>query len=87
MVRVIYGVNFLKSARKLDKKLQEKLAKNIEILQRNPFSSTLHTKNLAGKLSGFFSFRITRDWRVVFQFIDPETVRLIEVAHRRDIYR
>lgn len=87
MVRVIYGSYFLKSARRLDKKLKEKLANNIEILQRNPFSQTLHTKNLAGKLSGFFSFRITRDWRVIFQFSDPDTIRLVEVAHRKDIYR
>lgn len=87
MIRVVYGGDFLKLARRLNKKLQKKLANSIITLRRNPFNSSLHTKNLSGKLSGFFSFRITRDWRVIFQFLDSETVRLVEVAHRKDIYR
>ena len=57
------------------------------ILQNNPFHPLLHTKKLTGQLAGFFSFRITRDYRVIFEFSDPDTLRLIRAADRKEIYR
>jgi len=87
MISLIYNKNFLKSAKKLPKNLQEKLAKQLELLQQNPFHSILHSKPLTGPLVGFYSFRITRDWRTIFQFKNPEIIKLIEAGHRKDIYR
>lgn len=87
MVDVVYGNNFLKSAAKLPPFQQEKLANLIEVLKSQPFSSLLHTKPLAGELAGYFSFRITCEWRVIFQFLNPRTIQLINVAHRKNIYR
>ena len=87
MVAIYYGKNFLKSAKNLPQPQQEKLAKLLEKLAKNPYERTLHTKHLTGKLSGLYSFRITRDYRVVFQFLSPNEIRLVEVAHRKDIYK
>jgi len=87
MVKLIYTNRFLKSAKKLPLKIQDKLGSKLEILQENPFNSLLHTKPLTGRLVGFYSFRITRDWRVIFLFIDSKTVKLINVAHRKEVYR
>jgi len=87
MVQLIYSRHFLKSVKKLPIPIQEKLATKLELLQRNPFHPILHTKPLTGRLFGFYSFRITRDWRVILQFLAPEVIQLIEVGHRKDIYR
>ena len=87
MIQIIYGQHFLKSAKKLPIKIQDKLARQINLLQKNPFHPLLHTKSLTSSLSGFYSFRITRDWRVIFQFREAEIINLIEVAHRKDIYK
>ena len=87
MIKVVYGKKFLKSAKKLPDSVQRKLAKLIETLQKNPFHTSLHTKRLSTPLTGLLSFRITRDWRVVFEFLDAETVQLVLAAHRKDIYR
>lgn len=87
MFQIIYGVNFLKSVKKLSEKTQIKLADLLYILRDEPFDSRLHTKNLSGQLFGLLSFRITRDWRVIFQFISPETIKLVEIGHRKDIYK
>ncbi|HDH31673.1 MAG TPA: hypothetical protein ENH26_02770 [Candidatus Wolfebacteria bacterium] len=54
---------------------------------KNPFNSKLHTKPLIGKLKGFYSFRITRGWRVIFNFLNHQKIFLIDVAHRKDIYK
>jgi mRNA-degrading endonuclease RelE of RelBE toxin-antitoxin system len=87
MLTVTYGEHFIKSAARLPRPKQVKLAGLLEILKINPFDSRLHTKHLSGKLSGLYSFRITRDWRVIFQFLSTQAVHLIDVANRKDIYR
>ena len=87
MITIVYGDVFVRSACKLPKKLKIKLASSITLLQNNPFDRSLHTKYLSGKLAGLLSFRVTRDWRVVFKFIDSDRIQLIEVANRKDIYK
>ena len=87
MIRIVYHENFLRSASDLPSVVQEKLGKLIVYLQDNPYHTLLHTKRLSGSLVGFLSFRITRDWRVIFRFLDPVTIQLLRVKHRKDIYR
>ncbi len=86
-MKVIYDKSFLKQAKILPQKTSAKLADLIILLKDSPFHNLLHTRPLAGKLEGFFSFRITRDWRVIFLFLDQTTIHLITVKHRKDIYR
>jgi addiction module RelE/StbE family toxin len=87
MPRLLESEHFLKSAQKLPKHQQQKLADLIEHLRTNPKDPLLHAKKLSGKMSAWHSFRITRDWRVVFEFLSEETILLLKVAHRKDIYR
>lgn len=86
MIQIAYHRNFLKSAKKLPKTQQQKLAQLLAVLATNPFHNSLHTKRLTGDLAGLLSFRITRDWRVIFQFSDPQTIQLLRVKHRKDVY-
>ena len=87
MIELQYTKHFLKSAKKLPASQRKKLAKLLENLSEHPFSSLLHTKPLTGELTGFYSFRITREYRVIFQFLNPTVIKLIDVAHRKEIYR
>lgn len=87
MIFVIYGGQFLKSAQRLPLLQQKKLAKLISLLRENPFHPLLHTKPLTRELAGLYSFRITREWRVIFQFLESDYIRLLLVGHRRDIYK
>lgn len=87
MIELIYTNHFLKASKKLPSFIQNQLATKLEILSETPFRAPLHTKLLTGQLSGFYSFRITREWRVVFCFQNSKTIKLIDVAHRKDIYK
>ena len=87
MIALVYGERFLQSVRVLPAPQQKKLARLLEALRENPYYPLLHTKRLSGELAGILAFRITRDWRVMFQFNDPTTVQLLRVVHRRDAYR
>lgn len=87
IIRIVYSRDVLKSAKKLPKRQQMKLAELLEIVKENPFNSFLHTKLLTDHLASFYSFRITRDWRVIFQFISPDIIKLVAINHRKDIYK
>lgn len=73
MIALVYHPNFLKLVRELPSAQQRKLGLLLPMLQQNPFHPSLHAKRLSGSLVGFLSFRITRDWRVVFRFLDTRT--------------
>lgn len=87
MHKLVFSKKFVKSSQKLPDRQQEKLAELLEVLKDDPFDQKLHTKALSGNLSGLFSFRITREYRVVFRFLSPESIQLLRAAHRKDVYR
>jgi len=86
-MRLIFGDDFIKSGKKLPVEIQKSMIKKLDILELNPFDQRLHTKPLEGEMAGKYSLRITRDWRVLFRFNDGTTIYLINVGHRKDIYR
>jgi addiction module RelE/StbE family toxin len=86
-MKIVYSKDFIKSVKRAPKQIQNRLADLIKILQQNPFHPKLHSKPLVGKLKGFYSFRITCNWCVIFSFFDSETIFLIDIAHRKDIYK
>ena len=63
------------------KHIAERILLNIA---QNPFQG----KKLLGKLAGLYSARITRRYRVIYQ-IDSvkDIVWVMDVAHRKDVYR
>jgi len=86
-MQVTYDKTFLKSVQKIPAAQQRILARKLELLQQNPYDSRLHTKALSTPLTGIYSFRITREYRVLFRFIDPEIIFLVTAKHRKDVYR
>ena len=86
-MRLVYSEKFFNESKKLPEPIQNKLARLLEFLASNPFHPLLHTKKLSGNLNQSYSFRITRDWRVIFYFEDKETIKLLKVGNRKDIYR
>ena len=87
MITLVFHSHFLKSAKYLPTASQKKLSVLLPLLRTNPFHPLFHTKRLSGKLAGSLSFRITRDWRVIFMFINPDLIQLLRVANRKDIYQ
>lgn len=86
-MKILLDSRIIEDTKKLPKKIQEKLARLLEILQNNPFHPLLHSKKLTGDLIGFLSFRITQEWRVVFYFQNIDTIKIVKIGHRKDIYK
>ena len=86
-MNISYGGRFRHAAKKMPVKQKEQFAVLVELLAHNPYDPRLHTKTLSGKLSGLYSFRLGRDYRATFQFLTETEIQLIDIAHRKDIYR
>lgn len=86
-IEIIYENDFRKGVRGFPRGIQEKLANLIDILRHNAFDPRLHTKPLGSPLQGLFTFRITRNYRVAFEFSNPNAIRLIIADTRNNIYR
>ncbi len=84
---IIYEESFRRDIRDLPEKVQNKLGLLVEILREDPFDPRLHAKHLGPPLQSAFSFRITRDYRVGFEFSNPNTIRLLVADTRDKIYR
>ena len=87
MVEVIFGNDFIKSVGLLPQQAHKKLSVSLGFLQQSIFHPLLHAKKLEGALDGVYAFRLSRDWRVIFELIDRDVVRLLRVKHRKDAYR
>jgi addiction module RelE/StbE family toxin len=84
--KLLYHPQFQKESAKLPTRLQGKLEKRLELLREDIFHPALDTKSLQGDLSDAFSFRITREYRVIFRMTESNNVFLLRVGHRKDIY-
>ncbi len=87
MSKIVYEQGFLKTVAGLPKAVQVRTALSLEWLSVDAFDSRLHTKPLKGELAGLYSLRIGREYRILFQFIDKDTIQVFDVGHRREIYR
>lgn len=85
--KIVYSQGFLRDVRKLPRDIQEKLAALLSIVVQDVFNPVLHTKSLSGKLKGFLSFRITRDYRTGFKIEKGGVVRLLAADNRKNIYK
>jgi len=87
MIEVEYNRDFLKDLKKLPRSIQKKLGDLEDMFRENPFHPELHSKGLHGKLRNLYSFRITRDYRVIYLFLDEEKALFLFVGHRKDVYK
>ncbi|MBL7078618.1 type II toxin-antitoxin system YoeB family toxin [Candidatus Shapirobacteria bacterium] len=59
--------------------LKERFAKQKKLFEENQRHPSLHTEKLRPHQLGLYSFRITRQWRVIFIVIGKDEVEVIDV--------
>jgi mRNA interferase RelE/StbE len=77
---VKFAPRFLKEIKALDREVQVRILREINILKTNPYVG----KPLRGEWKGIYSLRIG-DYRVLYR-IKEEKVYLLVVGHRKRIY-
>ena len=84
MIDIIETDDFRKSLDKLPGDVVRLYEKQKSIFTKSWLDARLHTKKLTDV--NIYSFRITRNYRVLFYFYNDKTVVFVDIGHRKDIY-
>jgi len=85
-MRIAKTDDFQKDRKALPHDAQQILRKQEGLFLSNPFDPRLHAKKLK-ELSGIYSFRVTRRYRVLFYLENKDTAVFFAVGHRKEIYK
>jgi mRNA-degrading endonuclease RelE of RelBE toxin-antitoxin system len=85
-MEVIHTPDFEKGLKVLPKRTKDFCIAQEKRFKENFRDSRLHMKKLQG-LDSVFSFRINREYRVLFYFSAENIAVFFAVGHRKDIYR
>ena len=85
-MEIIQTDDFEKSLNKLPKEIQRLYSAQEGLFQKNWLDPRLHIKKVK-TLPYALSFRVTRNYRVLFYFQHTETAIFFDIDHRKDIYR
>ena len=85
-MKIFYTKKFEREYKKLNKEIKLKVESREIVFRKNPFASILKTHKLSGPLEGFLSFSIDFTYRIIFEFIDDETIFFHSIGSH-DIYK
>ena len=90
MIKLVWNAKFKKKYKKWSKKnpeLIEIYSEKILLFEKNPFTNTLKTHPLTGRLESFWALRITFDHRLIFKFDKEKTVAvLVNIGKHDEVY-
>lgn len=84
-MKIVYAREFVKELKKLPSSVQRLYRKQEDIFKEDWRDPRLRVKKLKDHPLPF-SFRITRAYRVLFLFVDSDTVLFATIGHRKDVY-
>lgn len=87
MIEVFTTNEFNNRYRELPPHIRKKAEKREIIFRENPFYPSLHTEKLEPKSKQVWSFRIDREYRINFRFLDNKNALFLTCGHHHWIYR
>jgi len=86
MITLSINKLFEKKAGKLDKKIKLALAERLEFFTHNPFHPLLNNHALHGKRKSERSINITGDYRLIYEVVGTNMVRLLDIDTHTNLY-
>ena len=84
--KFFYNSDFKKKIKKLPVKEKTIIIKKINFFLADPFSATLKTHRLIGKLKNYWSFSVSFKARIIFRFHKENIVEFIDFGGH-EIYK
>lgn len=89
MIEFIWDNKFKRNYKKLtkyDSSLKSLVYTKLEKFSQEPFDPSLKTHKLSGNLNHYWSLSITYDIRIIFRFINKNSVLLIDIGKHDNVY-
>lgn len=87
MLTVLVTEEFKQRYLELPPFIKEKARRRENLFRSNPFHPSLHTEKLNPKQQEVWSFRIDKNYRIIFKFYNPKIVYFLTVGHHQWIYK
>ncbi|MFH1656580.1 MAG: type II toxin-antitoxin system mRNA interferase toxin, RelE/StbE family [Candidatus Nealsonbacteria bacterium] len=87
MFEILVTEEFKKRYRKLPFHIQKKAEKKEEVFYKNPFNPLLHIEKFEPKRKEVWSFRIDKEYRILFKFVNSNKVIFMTCGHHNWVYR
>lgn len=87
MLEVSLTEEFQRRYRDLPRYIQKKAEKQEKLFRQNSFHPSLHTEKLEPRSKQVWSFRIDRQYRIFFRFINSNRVLYLTVGPHNWIYK
>lgn len=84
---VTFSQTFKKSYEKLSRKNQVKVRERITLFMQDVKHPRLRNHKLQGEYQGYWSFNVSGDIRVIYEFLDKKTVLLLKVGTHSQLYK
>lgn len=85
-MEIRYTPRFERSFRKLSPEIKKKAIKKEKVFRKNPFHPSLRTHKLSGNLKNLWAFSITHSHRLVFEFLDENTIVVFIIVGDHSVY-
>lgn len=85
-MRFLTHKKFDKAFKKMHPKLQAKFYAVLELYSKSKTDRQLNNHTLTGKYLGYRSIDLTGDWRIIFEEIDDETIKLVNIGTHSQLY-
>ena len=79
-MNIVYTKKFKRIFYKLPKSVRSKAVEREAIFQRYPFTKTLKTHKLSGKLSGYYAFSVNYNYRIIFKYLNKYTIAFVYIG-------
>lgn len=87
MFDILYTDEFAKRYFKLPENIKRKAENQERLFRENPFYPSLHTEKLQPKNREVWSFRINKEYRIIFRFLKNNQVLFLAAGHHHWIYK
>jgi len=80
-IKKIYYTNYFReNYRDLPKEVKQQFIQKLKYFRKNCFSNDIDVCHLSSPLNGLWVFKITKSYRVLFEFSKTGTVGFIDIA-------
>jgi Txe/YoeB family toxin of Txe-Axe toxin-antitoxin module len=87
MTDIYYTEEFSRRYRELPIPVQKKAERREKLFRQNPFHPSLKTEKLQPLGKEYWSFRVDRNYRIIFRFGEANEVYFVTCGHHQWIYR
>lgn len=86
MLKIHYHKKFRRDYKKMPAKIRGLFKERLAIFREQPFHPLLKNHTLRRELKDYWAFSVTGDIRVIYEYLDKNTIALVRIGSHNQVY-